>query len=129
MARVDLERDPTSLKEFLRRSVLLVGGDVDGGGGIDMNDRDPVYVAVVVDVTSYGRHQGAIFAVQNRFRGHLDAALEGGAVILEEWLREHYGIETNENFEARAWKLSADEFAMAIRGTDATKYIEIYQWE
>ena len=142
MARRNFEnRDPANLREFIERGVILVAGDTDG---VRLSDPAPVYVSIVVNVEGYGPHTGAIYAYQNAYHGNSDEALQNAYEILEDWEMEHnpdffkeleeeYGDEASavftETFDALGWKLSADEFAMAIRGTDATKYIEIYQWE
>lgn len=140
MARRDFENpDAANLRRFLQRGVILVAGDSEGA--IDTDDADPVYVAIVVNVTGYGPHPGAIYALQNRFHGHPDAALQPAFELLEEWEMEHNGdyfreLEAEygesatdvftETFDGLGWKLSARDFAEAIAGTDAQKFIETY---
>jgi hypothetical protein len=140
MARRDFENpDLANLHEWLKEGVILVAGDAEGA--IDVDDPDPVYVSIVVNVTGYGPHVGAIYAIQNRYHGNPDAALQPAFELLEDWELEHnqeyfkeledeYGDEASgvftETFDAVGWKLSAEDFATAIAGTDAEKFIEVY---
>jgi hypothetical protein len=140
MARRDFENtDSSHFREWLEKGVILVGGDAEGS--IDTDDETPVFVSVVVNVTGYGPHVGVIYAIQNQYHGHPDAALQPAYEILEEWEMDHnpdhfkeleaeYGDEASgvftETFDAMGWKLSAKDFAAAIAGTDATKYINIH---
>jgi len=127
--RRDFEnRDPALLRQFLQASVILVDGGAESI--INVRDRDPVFVSIVVDVDGHGPHQGAIYAHQNRFHANADTAMEAAFELLEEWIREHYHPNDpddsfTETFDAAGWKLSAADFADAIEGTDAAKFIEV----
>lgn len=138
MARRDNE-DSAHFREWLEKGVILVGGDAEGS--IDIDDEDPVFVSIVVNVTGYGPHVGTIYAMQNRFHGHADATLEEAYGILEEWEMDHnpdyfkeleaeHGDEASsvftETFDGMSWKLSAKDFSAAIEGTNATKYIDTH---
>lgn len=114
------------LRELLEKGVFLIGGESDG---IDIDDKTKVHVAVVFNVNGLGPHPAAIYAQQNRFHGHVDAALESAHEILEEWEQEHYGEDgediSTETFDGRTWTMSAKELESAIAGTEAQKFIEI----
>jgi len=127
-----ISKDLENFKETLEKGVILVGGEVVDNNSIDIDDDTPVSVAIVVDVTGYGPHPGAISAVQ----GHVDAALEVAHEILEEWTREHYppadadADETlTETFDGIMWELPAEDFVAAIKGTAAEKYIDVVEYE
>jgi len=128
-----------SLREYITEGVILRDGDTDGS--IDVDSDDPVYVAIVVDVMGYGPHEGAIYAVQNRYHGSEDTALQEAYEILEQWQMDHnpdhykelideYGDNANEilteTFDGVTWKMSPKDFAAAIEGTKAEKYIKTY---
>jgi len=117
----------------------------DGEGSIDVSDEDPVWVAIVVNVQSYGPHEAAIYADQNRFHASADTALQEAYEILEtyerdnmskeDWKRlekdaEENGMEANElmteTYDAVIWKLDPKEFAKAIKGSKAAKFIHTY---
>lgn len=114
-------------KDFLENNAILVAGD---GDVIDLDDREPVRVAIIVNVTGYGPHTGAIYAMQ---RGNEEEALEAAHEILEEWERDHYPEADEdtrtETFDGRSWTLDPTEFADAIEHTSATKFIEISEDE
>lgn len=135
MARLQLNRDAKHFRQWLDEGVHLVGGETDGY--VDVGKRaEPVHVAIVVDVTSYGPHQGAIYA-QNG--GHIDHALQEAYDVLKTWKMEHYpeyykelekehgddadGVFT-ETFDALIWQLDPREFAKALKGSKAAKYID-----
>lgn len=130
--------DANHLHELLARAVLLQEDRVEGS--VDLNDDDPVYVGIIVDVDGYGPHVGAMYVEQNRFHGHPDSALQEADEILTEWKLEHYSdyleeLEEEygedamdvftETFDGWAFKLSPHEFAEAIAGTDAEKFVDI----
>lgn len=113
----------------LKNNVILVAGEAES---IDLDDEDPIFVAIVVNVTGYGPHPGAIYAEQNRFHANGDSALEEAHEILEEWEREHYPAESEEDeehrtetFDGLVWKLTPQEFEDAIRGTPAVKFLDL----
>jgi hypothetical protein len=127
-----ISKDLENFKETLEKGVILVGGEVVDNNSIDIDDDTPVSVAIVVDVTGYGPHPGAISAVQ----GHVDAALEVAHEILEEWTREHYppadadADETlTETFDGIMWELDPEDFVAAIKGTAAEKHIDVVEYE
>jgi len=137
-----VSKDVAHFREILEKGVILVGGEAEGS--IDVDDDDPVFVSIVVNVTGYGPNTGAIYAMQNRFHGNADEPLQAAYEILEEWEREHnpdyyeeledeYGDEASavftETFDGWSWKLPAKDFADAIEGTDATKYIDTHSEE
>ena len=55
------KKDAQELKEILDKGVHIVAGD---GDVIDLDDGEPVRVAVVFNVTGFGPHVGAIYAMQ-----------------------------------------------------------------
>ena len=134
-----VSKDAESFREFLEKGVILVDGEAEGS--IDIDDDDPVFVSIVVNVTGYGPNTGAIYAMQNRFHGNSDEPLQAAYEILEEWEREHnpdyyekleneYGEDASdvatETFDGMSWELSAKDFVDAIEGTEATKYIDTH---
>jgi hypothetical protein len=125
-------KDAKEFREFLEKAVLLVGGESESA--IQLDD-DPVFVAIMFDVNGYGPHVGAIYAMQNRFHAHADTVLQAADEILEEWTRDHYPPDEDEEdsftetFDGRTWKMSAEEFAEAIEGTEAAKYIDVEEAE
>lgn len=123
-------RDADEFRRFIQQSVVIVDGGAESD--IDVRYAAWVHVAVVFDVSGYGPHQAAIYAIQNHYHGSADAALDPAFEILEEWIRDHYHQDADpddesvtETFDARGWKLSAFEFAEAIEGTNASKFIDI----
>lgn len=128
------------IKEFLDRAVILV----DGEGTINVDDEDPVHIAVVFEMSGYGPHMAAIFVDQNRYHASPDTALQGAYEILEEYKWEHHSDEYDmlvedfgeqevqdfgmftETFDAALWTLDPVEAAEAIRGTKAEAFIDIY---
>jgi len=117
-----VSKDPKHFKEILDKGVILVAGE---GDVIDLDDPEPVRVAIMFDVNGFGPHVGAIYAMQ---RGHVDGALEEADTLLEEWTLDHYPDSDpdhfTETFDGFSWTLSPEDFADAIEGTAATKYIE-----
>lgn len=126
--RTVASKDAQEFKEFLDKAVLLVDGD---GDVIDLDDPEPVRVAIIVDVNGYGPHVGAIYAMQ---RGHVDEALQSADEILDEWTVDHYPDQADnehrtETFDGRSWTMPVEEFADAVEGTPAEKFIEIVGYE
>lgn len=117
-------QDAKHFRKYLEEGVLLVGGEVVDNNSIDVDDDSPVFVSIVVNVTGYGPHVGAISATQSR-HGHPDTALEAAHEILEEWENDHYEEVSTETYDGQSWKLSAEDFADAIDGTAAAKYFDI----
>lgn len=132
-----VNKDAANFREVLEKGVILVGGEIVDNNSISLDDDDPVSVAIIVNVTGYGPHVGAICATQG---GHVDSALQAADEILEDWemarnqdyfaeLEKEYGDEAREvfteTFDGYMWELSPQEFANAIEGTDVEKYIEI----
>jgi len=132
-----ISKDLENFKEVLAKGVLLVGGEIVDNNSIDLDDDDPVSVAIVVNVQGYGPHVGAIAVTQG---GHIDEALQVADEILEEWEMDHnpgyyaelekeYGEAASEvfreTFDGIMWELSPREFADAIKGTKAAEFIEI----
>lgn len=115
-------------KEFLEKAVILVTGE--SSSYIDPHAEE-VHVAIVVNVTGYGPHVGAIYVDQNRFHASADTALEGAHELLEEWERDHYpdAEENTETFEGRTWTLPALKFTEAIYGTKAEEFIDVDEEE
>lgn len=124
--------DIVELKRLIKNAALLV----DGGSDL-YNTKDPVTVALVFDVTSFGPHQAAIFADQS---SSPDLAIQGAYEFLEVWkiknyrehvleIQEEYGDEwrdiLTETFDGRWFTMSFRDFARAIRGTKAEKYIDL----
>jgi hypothetical protein len=135
-----IHNDAKHLREILEKGVILDKDRVDGDS-IKLDDSDPVYVGIIVDVNGYGPHVGAMYVEQNRFHGSVDGALQGADEILEQWtldntskedideLEDEYGDDwmsvLTETFDGWGFKVSASEFAEAIRGTDAEKFVDI----
>lgn len=67
-------------------------------GTIDLNDSDPVYIAVAVEVYGYGPHPGVMYVDQNRYHASADSALQGACEILEDHRRDANRDEFNEDF-------------------------------
>lgn len=128
-----------SLKENLEKAFIIVAGE----GSINLDDEDPVHIAIVFDVQGYGPHGAAIYADQNRFHATPDTAMQKAYEILEqhelditdeeylkelqdEWGDEWMSIMT-ETYDAMTWTLSPKEAAEQIRGTKAEKFIDIYE--
>ena len=130
--------DPNHFHKWLNEGVILRDGD----GSVDVSDDDPVWVAIVVDVQGYGPHEGAIYVDQNRFHASADTALQEAYEIFENYKRDHMtgkemaklekewgdraGEIMTETFDAMIWILTPKEFAKAIKGTKATKYVSTY---
>jgi hypothetical protein len=118
--------------EFLDKAVILVAGEA--SSTVDPHGEE-VHVAIVVNVTGYGPHTGAIFVDQNRFHASPDTALEGAFEELEEWEREHYPMSEEdeerrtETFDGRAWTLPALAFTEAIYNTKAEQFIDVLEDE
>jgi hypothetical protein len=124
--RMMKKKDSASeFKDFLEKSAIIVTGD---GDVIDLGDSESVRVAIMVNVTGYGPHVGAIYAMQ---RGHEDEALQEAEELLEEWERDHYpdsevDDETRrETFDGRVWTLDPKEFADAVERTSAVSFVDI----
>lgn len=119
-------RDTQEFEEFLDKAVILVAGDA--SGVIDPNAEE-VHVAIVVNVTGYSPHVGAIYADQNRFHASTDSALEEAHEILEAWEEEHYPDadpeHRTETFDGRTWTLPAAELADAIYNRKAEEFIDV----
>jgi hypothetical protein len=149
-----------AFREALEKSAVLVAGD---GDTINVaEDAGRVHVALAYEVSGYGPHLAAIYAMQNPYHGSRDAALQSAVEILEEEIRERREegreetrkrkqeeraqrpqlemfeeeeeedededeAEDFENINGDAWALSAHEFGEAIRGTDAEKFIDVYE--
>lgn len=133
-------KDAEHFEKILKEAVILVDGD---GDSIDTSpDADKVSVAIVVNVTGYGPHVGTIYAEQGR---HPDSALQEAFEILEHWEldhnldylkelekeyeKEHEGRAMEvftETFDGWSWVLDPKDFAKAIKGTKAEKYVETY---
>jgi hypothetical protein len=123
------------LRELLEEAVLLNPDRVEGS--VDLDDPDPVHVGIVVNVTGYGPHVGALYVAQNR---HPDTALQEAFEILEQWELDHnmdyfaelekeYGDEAmgvfTETFDGWAFKIPPREFADAVAGTRVEGLIDI----
>lgn len=134
-------RDAEHFHEWLKKGAILIDGE---GDSINLDDETPVHVAIAVDVEGYGPHTGAIYAMQNRYHGSADAVLQPAVEVLEEWMLKHYqdhfkelekeyGDDAldvfTETIDAVTWVLTPREFAAAIKGTDAEKYVEVYSEE
>jgi len=136
---IQTSTDKDHLRKWLEKNVILRGGE----GDVRLDDTDPVHIAIVVDVTGYGPHEGAIFVDQNRYHASADTALQGAYEILEQYYHDNYqdhydelvqdhgqqavddyGMFT-ETFDAVTWELSSIDAAEAIAGTDAQKFIDI----
>lgn len=135
-----VSNDVDNFKEVLAKGVILIGGEVVDNNSIDAEDDTPVAVAIIVNVTGYGPHIGAISAVQ----GHIDEALNVAHEILEEWEKDHnpdyyaelekeYGDRADEvfteTFDGIMWELPVEEFLSAIEGTAAEKFIDVVENE
>jgi hypothetical protein len=133
-----ISEDANHFRKWLDEGVILR----DGEGSVDVSDEDPVWIAIVVNVQGYGPHEGAIYADQNRFHANADSALQEAYQILENYERDHMSKEDwkrlekewgeradeimTETFDAVIWKLEPEEFAKAIKGSKAAKYINVY---
>jgi hypothetical protein len=134
--------DASHFRKWLEKVVMLQ----DGEGSIDLGDSDPVFIGIVVEVQGYGPHLGAIYVDQNRYHASRDTALQGASEIFDEWrlndqrsqeylkeLEEEWGEEAfdimRETDDGMTWELSPQEAADAIRGTEAAKYVDIYEAE
>ena len=135
-----IHNDPKRFREYLEKGVILIGGETVDNNSIDIEDDSPVTVAIVVNVTGYGPHVGAIAAGQ----GHIDEALNAAHDVLEEWEMDHnpdyfaelekeYGERASEvfteTFDGVMWELSPEEFVEAIEGTKAKEYIDVVESE
>jgi hypothetical protein len=130
--------DAEHFREWLDKGVILR----DGEGSVNVSDDDPVWVAIVVDVQGYGPHEGAIYADQNRYHASADTALQEAYEILETYERDNISKEyraelekewgdradeiMTETYDAVIWKLDPKEFAKAIKGSKAAKFISVY---
>lgn len=102
------KRDAEALREMLDKGVILVDGDMEGT--IDLDDDDPVFVALVMDVSGYGPHTASIYAIQNRYHASPDAALQPAYEVHEAWMEEHYKDHLKELYQdAKAEGLDDDE--------------------
>lgn len=135
---MEISEDANHFRKWLDEGVILR----DGEGSIDVSDDDPVWVAIVVNVQGYGPHEGAIYADQNRFHASADTALQEAYEILENYERDHMSKEDwkrlekewgdradevmTETFDAVIWKLEPKEFAKALKGSKAAKYVNVY---
>lgn len=132
-----VSKDAAHFREVLEKGVILVGGEITDNNSISLDDDDLISVAIVVNVTGYGPHVGAIGATQG---GHIDSALQAADEILEDWEMDHnqeyfaelekeHGDEAHavftETFDGFMWELTPREFADAIEGTGVEKFIEI----
>ena len=123
-ARLEPIADAKHFREFLINNVIVVEGEADG---VDLDDEDSIFVAIVYNVTGTGRLPAAIYAGGKNG----DHALEEAHQILEEWEEEHYPYEDDEDeehrtetFDGRVWELAPEEFEEAIRGTGVEKFFE-----
>jgi hypothetical protein len=134
--------DAAHLRDILEKGVILDKDRVEGS--VDLNDESPVYVGIIVDVSGYGPHVGAMYLDQNRFHGSADGALQEADQILEEWMLEHYAEDFaklerehgddamdifTENFDGWAFKLSPREFVDALEGTPAEQLVDVEEEE
>lgn len=132
-----VSKDAAHFRELLEKGVMLKKDRVEGS--VDLGDRAPVYAGIIVDVEGYGPHIGALYVTQG-YGNYADESLQEAHQILEEWKFEHYrdhyeelekeyGDDAmsvfTETFDGWAFKLSPHEFADAVRGTDAEKFIDI----
>jgi hypothetical protein len=135
-----VSRDAKHFRELLEKAVVLVDGGSDGYLDIGAGESDPIWVAIMVDVSGYGPHVGTVYAYQNRFHGNPDEPLQEAEEMLEEWKRENEGdylreLEEEwgeradevfrETFDGWSFRLNPREFGEAIRGTDAEKYFDL----
>jgi len=133
-----INTDANYLRQLLEEGVLLKPDRVEGDT-IDLDDDTPVYIGIIVNVTGYGPHIGALYVEQNRFHGHPDSALQEAFDILQTWemetnpeylaeLEEEYGDDAldvlTETFDGWAFKLSPQEVEDAVRGTRAEEFFE-----
>jgi hypothetical protein len=135
-----IHKDAEHLHDLLDKAVILDKDRVDGS--VDLNDPTEVYVGIIVDVSGYGPHIGALYVEQNRYHGHPDTALQGADEILTEWMLEYHADDgyidelqkewgdewmdiLTETFDGWAFELSPHEFVRAIAGTDAEKFIDV----
>lgn len=116
--------------------------------------RDPSTLVTKIRFTSAssgwqkdtGPHNAAIFVDQNRYHASSDSALQGADEILTEWvlnndyyadhireLQDEWGDDWYEilfeTSNGMSWTLSPMEAAEAIEGTDAAKFIDVYDPE
>lgn len=123
------------LKRLLKQAAVLVDGEADL-----YDSESPVHVAIVFNVEGYGPHVATIYAENNRYHSSPDTAIQAAYEMLEQWeiekypenvaeLQEEYGDDWNEilteTFDGRWFTMSFRDFARAIRGTDAEKYIDL----
>ena len=139
---------PKNAKDFKRMLDALIFKY--GEGTVRFDWDEPVWVAVVVDVSGYGPHVGAI-VVEQAFRGG-DEAIQRAYEILEQEmmddpqfadhikdLQEEYGDDWNEifteTFDGRLWEMTPEEFVWATEDkigdkySDVTKFIDIEEEE
>jgi hypothetical protein len=132
-----IHKDAEHLHNILEKGVMLKEDRVEGS--VDLGDRGPVYVGIVVDVEGYGPHVGAMYIAQG-YGNYADESLQEAHQILEEWKLEHYpehleDLEKEygddamsvftETFDGWSFKLSPQEFVDATQGTDAAKFVDI----
>lgn len=128
MPRAKTNKSVEDFKKFLDEAVSLVAGE---SSGIIESQAEEVHVAIVFNVTGFGRHPGAIYADQNRFHASTDGALQEAHELLEEWERDHYPMSEEdeehrtETFDGRTWTLPAGAFVDAVYGTDVEKFIDV----
>lgn len=135
-----VSKDIKHFEDVLEKGVILVDGGADGHIDVGAGKDDPVWVSIVVDVEGYGPHTGVIYAYQNRYHGNPDEPLQNAYELLEEWKREHFADDLKEleeewgeradeifreTFDGWSFKLDPREFGEAIRGTKASKYIDL----
>ena len=135
-----VSRDAKHFRELLEKAVVLVDGGSDGYLDVGAGNGDPIWAAIMVDVSGYGPHVGVVCAYQNRFHGNPDTPLQAADEMLEEWKRKHegdylreleeeYGERADEvfceTFDGWSFRLDPREFGEAIAGTDAEKYFDL----
>lgn len=130
--------DADHLHDVLDKAVLLIEDGVEGDS-VDLNDPSPVYVGIIVEVSGYGPHVGAMYVYQNKFYAP-GTPLQEAHQILEEWMIDRYpehleDLEKEwgddalsiltETFDGWAFELSPHDFVRAIQGTKAEGLVDI----
>lgn len=114
-----VETDKKRLEEWLEKGVILIAGE----GSFDLDDNDPVYIGIAVEVSGYGPHVGAIFVEQNRYHASADSALQGAVEVFDEYMRD------DKNYQEE-WREAVDDKLKELakeRGFNVSKAVKLWK--